>query len=406
LLERGYILPVFEYVGKTLSGSEVTGEIAARSQDEVRRILRKRRILVTEARSKPREIHFRITKRVKSTEISRMARQFATMIEAGLPLVQSLEILSDQATSPVLKDALNDVRERVQSGSTLAEALGKHPKIFDELFVNMVEAGEVGGALDTILLRLASYKEKVDALRRKIKGAMYYPAVISVVAAGATFFLVTFIVPVFARLFQGFGAELPLPTKLVLAISSILRSNIILGIGILVGLGIAYRYFSKIPSGRLIIDRFKLKIPIIGNLLRKSIIARFSRTLGTLLNSGVPILDALEITAKTAGNRVIYNAVRQAVTAIAQGDTIAQPLQETGVFPPMVVQMISVGEKTGGLDEMLEKIADFYEDEVDAAVGALTSIIEPVVIVAMGLVIGFILIAMYLPMFDLIGAIQ
>lgn len=398
-------MPVFEYVGKTLSGSEVSGEIAARSQEEVRRILRRKRVLVTEARAKPREIHLHIRRGVKSTEISRMARQFATMIEAGLPLVQSLEILSDQATSPALKDALSDVRERVQSGSTLAEALGKHPKIFDELFVNMVEAGEVGGALDTILLRLATYREKVDALRRKIKGAMYYPAVISVVAAGATLFLITFIVPVFAKLFEGFGAELPLPTKLVMAISGIIRSNILLGIVILIGLGIGYRYLAKTPSGRLAIDRFKLKIPIMGNLLRKSIIARFSRTLGTLLNSGVPILDALEITAKTAGNKVIYNAIRRAVTAIAQGDTIAQPLQDTGVFPPMVVQMISVGEKTGGLDEMLEKVADFYEDEVDAAVDALTSIIEPVVIVVMGAVIGFVLISMYLPMFDLIGAI-
>lgn len=398
-------MPVFEYVGKTLSGSEVSGEIAARSQEEVRRILRRKRVLVTEAKAKPREIHLHIRRGVKSTEISRMARQFATMIEAGLPLVQSLEILSDQATSPALKDALSDVRERVQSGSTLAEALGKHPKIFDELFVNMVEAGEIGGALDTILLRLATYREKVDALRRKIKGAMYYPAVISVVAAGATLFLITFIVPVFAKLFEGFGAELPLPTKLVLAISGIIRSNILLGIVILIGLGIGYRYLAKTPSGRLAIDRFKLKIPIMGNLLRKSIIARFSRTLGTLLNSGVPILDSLEITAKTAGNKVIYNAIRQAVTAIAQGDTIAQPLQDTGVFPPMVVQMISVGEKTGGLDEMLEKVADFYEDEVDAAVDALTSIIEPVVIVVMGAVIGFVLISMYLPMFDLIGVI-
>ncbi len=399
-------MPVFEYVGKTLSGSEVSGEIAARSQEEVRRILRRKRVLVTEAKAKPREIHLHIRRGVKSTEISRMARQFATMIEAGLPLVQSLEILSDQATSPALKDALNDVRERVQSGSTLAEALGKHPKIFDELFVNMVEAGEIGGALDTILLRLATYREKVDALRRKIKGAMYYPAVISVVAAGATLFLITFIVPVFAKLFEGFGAELPLPTKIVLAISDILRSNILLGIVILIGLGIGYRYLAKTPSGRLAIDKFKLKIPIMGNLLRKSIIARFSRTLGTLLNSGVPILDSLEITAKTAGNKVIYNAIRRAVTAIAQGDTIAQPLQDTGVFPPMVVQMISVGEKTGGLDEMLGKVADFYEDEVDAAVGALTSIIEPVVIVVMGAVIGFVLISMYLPMFDLIGVIQ
>ncbi len=399
-------MPVFEYVGKTLSGVEVSGEITARSKDEVRRVLRKKRVLVTEARAKPKEIHIHIGRGVKSTEISRMARQFATMIEAGLPLVESLNVLSEQTGNLSLKKALNNVKERVQSGSTLAEALSKHPKIFDELFINMVEAGEVGGALDTILLRLATYREKVDALRRKIKGAMYYPAVISVVATGATLFLVTFIVPVFAKLFQGFGAELPLPTKMVLGLSAFLRSNFIIGIVALIGLGIGFRWLNKTPSGKLAIDRFKLKIPIIGNLLRKSIIARFSRTLGTLLQSGVPILDSLEITAKTAGNKVIYNAIRRAVTAIAQGDTIAQPLKDTGVFPPMVVQMISVGEKTGGLDEMLGKVADFYEDEVDAAVGALTSIIEPVVIVVMGIVIGFILISMYLPMFDLIGAIH
>jgi type IV pilus assembly protein PilC len=399
-------LPVFEYVGKTLSGSPVSGEMGARSKDELLRILRKRRILITDARAKPREIHIHLGRGVKSTEVSRMARQFATMIEAGLPLVQSLEILSEQATNLSFKKALNNIRERVQSGSTLAEALSKHPKVFDELFVNMVEAGEVGGALDTILSRLATYKEKIDALRRKVKGSMYYPAVISVVAAGATLFLVTCIVPVFAKLFEGFGAELPFPTRMVLAISSFLRSKIILGIGLLIGLGMGYKYLAKTSSGRLAIDRFKLKVPILGNILRKSIIARFGRTLGTLLHSGVPILDALEITAKTAGNKVIYNAVRKAVTAIAQGDTIAQPLKDTGVFPPMVVQMITVGEKTGGLDEMLAKVADFYEDEVDAAVGALTSIIEPVVIVIMGIVIGFILISMYLPMFDLIGALR
>jgi type IV pilus assembly protein PilC len=328
------------------------------------------------------------------------------MIGAGLPMVQCLDILAQQSEAMEMRNVIAKVKESVQAGSTLADALSKHKKAFDDLYVSMVDAGEIGGALDQILLRLATYREKADALTRKVKGALVYPGVIVTVATGVVFVMLTYIVPVFAKLFEGLGAELPGPTQVVLKISGFLRGNILTLFFLLVALVVAYRFYSRTDSGRLNIDKLKLKAPLIGNLLRKSAVSRFTRTLGTLLSSGVSILDALEITAKTAGNRVIQNAIRKSVLSIAEGETITQPLKESGVFPPMVTQMISVGEKTGGLDEMLQKIADFYDEEVDAAVSALTSIIEPVIVVAMGLVIGCIMIAMYLPMFDIIGKIS
>jgi len=328
------------------------------------------------------------------------------MIGAGLPMVQCLEILAQQSESPELREVIDKVKESVQSGSTLADGLSRHKKAFDDLYVSMVDAGEIGGALDQILLRLATYREKADALSRKVRGALVYPSVIVVVATGVTFIMLTYIVPVFAKMFEGLGAELPMPTQMVLKLSGFLRGNILVGIVLLILLLIFYRWYSKTDKGRLLIDRVKLKAPLLGSLLRKTAISRFTRTLGTLISSGVSILDALEITAKTAGNRVIQDAIKRSVVSIAEGETITHPLKETGVFPPMVTQMISVGEKTGGLDDMLQKIADFYDEEVDAAVAALTSIIEPVIIVLMGLVIGGILIAMYLPMFDIIGKIS
>jgi type IV pilus assembly protein PilC len=270
----------------------------------------------------------------------------------------------------------------------------------------MVEAGEVGGALDTILIRLAQYREKADKLARKVKGALVYPIVVMVVAIGVTYAMLTFIVPVFAKMFAGLGAELPAPTRIVLGFSNFMRENSLFMLLILVVGAIGFRMYLKNPKGRLSWDTFKLKMPLFGLLVRKAAIARFTRTLATLLSSGVSILDALSITAKTAGNMVLHNAIHKSMLSIAEGETITQPLKESGVFPPMVTQMISVGEKTGGMDEMLSKIADFYDDEVDAAVAALTSIIEPVIIVFMGAIIGGILIAMYLPMFDIIGKIQ
>ncbi len=399
-------MPVFEYKGKTLSGAGVSGELKAKSKAELQRILRNNKVLVSSISRKPSRVSIRLIRRIKKIHISRFTRQFATMIGAGLPMVQCLEILSQQSDSPELREVIDKVRQSVQSGSTLADALSRHKKAFDDLYVSMVDAGEIGGALDQILLRLATYREKADALARKVRGALVYPAVIVTVAIGVTFVMLTYIVPVFAKMFEGLGAELPMPTQMVLKLSSFLRSNIFTGLGLLILFLIFYRWYSKTDKGRLLIDKLKLRAPLLGDLLRKTAISRFTRTLGTLISSGVSILDALEITARTAGNRVIQDAIKRSVVSIAEGETITHPLKETGVFPPMVTQMISVGEKTGGLDDMLQKIADFYDEEVDAAVAALTSIIEPVIIVAMGLVIGGILIAMYLPMFDIIGKIS
>lgn len=400
-------MPIFEYKGKTLAGTTVSGELKAKDRNELEKLLRSNKILVSSVIKKPSSIKLSFgMKRVKKVQISRFTRQFATMIGAGLPMVQCLEILSQQSESAELRKVISQVKESVQAGTTLAEALSKHKKIYDDLYVNMVDAGEIGGALDTILIRLAAYREKADALVRKVKGALIYPAVIFIVAIGVTTAMLTFIVPVFAKLFSGLGAELPGPTKFVLGLSYFLRSNFITGLIFLVLLAIGFRFYSRTDKGRLLIDKILLKLPLIGELLRKSAISRFTRTLGTLISSGVSILEALDITAKTAGNKVIQNAIKKSVISIAEGETITQPLKETGVFPPMVTQMISVGEKTGGLDDMLNKIADFYEEEVDAAVSAITSIIEPVVIIFMGVIVGGILISMYLPMFDIIGKIN
>ena len=398
-------MPLFEYKGKTLGGAAVSGELKAKSKADLQRILRSNKILITSIGRKSSQINLRLRRRIKKIHISRFTRQFATMIGAGLPMVQCLEILAQQSESPELREVIGKVKQSVQSGSTLADALSRHKKAFDDLYVSMVDAGEIGGALDQILLRLATYREKADALVRKVRGALVYPAVIVTVAIGVTFIMLTYIVPVFAKMFEGLGAELPAPTQMVLKLSAFLRNNILTGAILLILLCVFYRWYSRTNKGRLLIDKFKLKAPLLGSLLRKTAISRFTRTLGTLISSGVSILDALEITAKTAGNRVIQDAIKRSVVSIAEGETITHPLKETGVFPPMVTQMISVGEKTGGLDDMLQKIADFYDEEVDAAVAALTSIIEPVIIVVMGAVIGGILIAMYLPMFEIIGKI-
>ncbi len=398
-------MPVFEYKGKTVAGAPVQGELNAKTREELERILRRNRIMVSTIRKKPTELKIKLGTGVKKVEISRFTRQFATMIGAGLPMVQCLEIMAAQVENKELARVIGSVKESVQGGSTLADALARHSKIFDQLYTNMVEAGEMGGALDSILVRLAVYREKADALVRKVKGALIYPAVISVVAVGVTTAMLVWIVPVFANMFSSLGAELPEPTQVILGISGFLQSNFVyILIGLLFGVT-GFIFWIRTPKGRAIFDAMLLKAPIFGNLVRKSSVARFTRTLGTLLSSGVSILDALDITAKTAGNTVIAAAIKKSVFAIAEGDTITGPLKESGVFPPMVTQMISVGEKTGGLDEMLQKIADFYDEEVDEAVSALTSVIEPIVIVIMGIIIGGIMIAMYLPMFDIIGKI-
>ncbi len=398
-------MPVFEYKGKTLAGTAVQGELKAKSRADLERILRQNRILVKSISKKAPEINIKIGTGIKKVEVSRFTRQFATMIGAGLPMVQCLDIMAAQTENKELAKLIGQVRDHVQGGATLSEALARHPKVFDGLYTNMVEAGEIGGALDAILVRLAVYREKADALVRKVKGAMVYPAVIVVVATAVTIGMLAYIVPVFANMFGGLNAELPAPTQIVLGISNFLQANMVyLFFGLMGVIGV-FMWWKKTPQGALATDRMLLRLPVLGNLTRKSSVARFTRTLGTLLASGVSILDALEITAKTAGNQVIANAINKSVLSIAEGDTITGPLKETGVFPPMVTQMISVGEKTGGLDEMLNKISDFYDEEVDEAVTALTSVIEPIIIVFMGVVIGGILIAMYLPMFDIIGKI-
>lgn len=398
-------MPVFDYKGKTLGGAEVTGSLKAKDKVELERMLRRNKIMVNSVRKKPADIQIKFGTGVSKLDVSRFTRQFSTMIGAGLPMVQCLDILSAQAESKDFAVIIRKVKDSVAGGTTLSEGLARHPKVFDTLYTNMVEAGEIGGALDVILTRLAHYREKADSLTRKVKGAMVYPIVIVIVAAGVTFAMLTWIVPVFAGMFGGLNAELPEPTQIVLMISDFLQTNILyILIGGVVAL-VTFFAWIRTTKGRYIFDSIVLKSPVFGNLVRKSAVARFTRTLGTLLSSGVSIIEALEVTAKTAGNAVIARAINKSVVAIAEGDTITGPLKESGVFPPMVTQMISVGEQTGGLDEMLSKIADFYDEEVDAAVTALTSIIEPVIIVFMGVVIGGILIAMYLPMFDIIGKI-
>jgi type IV pilus assembly protein PilC len=398
-------MAVFDYKGKTLAGAAIQGQLKAKTKADVERVLRQNRIFVTSISKKAPDIQIRFGTGIKKIDISRFTRQFATMIGAGLPMVQCLEILAAQSENKEMAKIVLQVKDGVQGGATLSDALSRHPKVFDSLYTNMVEAGEVGGALDAILMRLASYREKADKLVRKVKGAMVYPTVVAIVATLVSVGMLAFIVPVFAKMFGGLKAGLPMPTVVVLQISHFLQANIVYLFFGTIGLIVVGMWWKKTPSGALTYDKMLLVMPILGNLVRKSSVARFTRTLGTLLSSGVSILEALEITAKTSGNLVIANAINKSVVAIAEGDTITGPLKESGVFPPMVTQMISVGEKTGGLDDMLSKIADFYDDEVDDAVTALTSVIEPIIIVVMGVVIGGILIAMYLPMFDIIGKI-
>jgi type IV pilus assembly protein PilC len=343
---------------------------------------------------------------IKMRDIVIFTRQFSTMINAGLPLVQALDILAKQTENKVLAATTRDIVFDVESGHTVADALAKHPKAFSDLYVNMVAAGEAGGILDTILMRLATFMEKNDALVRKVKGAMIYPAVIMSVAVIAIAVLLLFVIPVFESMFAGVGLALPLPTRVVIGASDLLRGYWwAIGATIIGGAWMFRRYYAT-SGGKLTIDRLLLRVPVLGDVLRKSAVSRFTRTLGTLISSGVSILDGLEITAKTAGNRVIQDAIMQSRASIAGGDTIAAPLQKSAVFPPMVISMIAVGEQTGGLDEMLSKIADFYDEEVDAAVSGLLSLLEPVMIVFLGVIVGGMVVAMYLPIFDMINAVQ
>jgi type IV pilus assembly protein PilC len=390
--------------GRSPSGELLSGEYATENKDELVGYLRKRKIIITSVRAKTSKLglHMSLKDRIGVKDISVFTRQFATMINAGLPMVQCLDILSQQSDKATFKEAIGRIMTDVEGGSTLAEAMGKHPKIFNQLFVNMVEAGEAGGILDVILARLAVFLEKLDALQRKVKSALTYPTVVAVVAIGATAFMLIFIIPTFAKMFSDFGGKLPLPTQIVIMLSNFLRNFWWAIIAVVAGVIVAIKQYYKTDAGHLAIDRMLLKVPVLGMVIRKGSVARFTRTLGTLISSGVPILSGLEITARTAGNRVVEQAVLATRDSISQGNTISDPLRACGVFPPMVTQMIAVGEQTGALDEMLDKIATFYDSEVDTAVDALTAVIEPVMIVIMGFVVGGMLIAMYLPMFKLV----
>ncbi|QXE92350.1 type II secretion system F family protein [Geomonas subterranea] len=344
-------------------------------------------------------------KKIETKDLVVFTRQFATMIDSGLPLVQCLDILSSQQENKTFKDILVKVKESVESGSTFADALSRHPKAFDQLYVNLVAAGEVGGILDTILSRLAAYIEKAMKLKKQVKGAMVYPITIMSIAVIVVGVILIFVIPTFAKMFADFGGELPAPTKFVIALSNFLVKYIVVIIAAMFALKYAIGKYYSTPNGRKVLDAFALRAPIAGPLIRKVSVAKFTRTLGTMISSGVPIMDGLEIVAKTAGNKVVEEAIYNVRQSISEGKTIAEPLAESGVFPPMVVQMISVGEATGAMDAMLNKIADFYDDEVDDAVGALTSMMEPLLMVFLGTTVGGLVIAMYLPIFKLAGAV-
>jgi type IV pilus assembly protein PilC len=399
-------MPQFIWEGKTRQGEMRAGMMEAKTRDEVIDRLKNQQIQASKVKRKPMEIHLKIGSGVSKKEIVVFTRQFATMIDAGLPLVQCLEILGSQQANMHYQKVINNVKTDVESGSTLADALGKHPKVYDDLYVNLVAAGEVGGILDTILNRLATYMEKNLKLIRQVKGAMVYPSVVLAVAIGVTAVLLIFVIPVFEKMFKDFGGTLPAPTQFVIDLSNALRANMLPVIVGIILVFVLYRVISRTPRGRLIFDSIILKAPVFGPLMRKVAVAKFTRTLGTMISSGVPILDALQITAKSAGNKVVENAIMYTRERISEGRTMADPLAETGVFPPRVVQRIAVGESTGAMDAMLQKIADFYEEEVDAAVAALTSLLEPLMMVVLGVLLGGLIISMYLPIFELADNIK
>lgn len=399
-------MPVYTYSARTISGELKRDQIDVPNRDDVIAFLRAQKLIPVSVREKPKALQMSIGGRMKSRDLVIMTRQFATMINAGLPLVQALNILVKQSDNQMLQASLEGVLHDVESGNTLADALRQHPKIFSHLYVNMVAAGETGGILDTILLRLSVFLEKTEALARKVKGAMIYPGVIGFVAMSAIVILLLFVIPTFQTMFESFDQQLPLPTRVVIGMSAFLQAYwwaLLIGSA---GSAWLFRRWFATSGGRLMFDRMLLRTPILGTLARKSAVARFTRTLGTLLSSGVSILDGLEITAKTSGNRVIHDAIMDSRSSIAGGESISEPLRLSGVFPPMVTQMINVGEETGDLDGMLSKVADFYDEEVDVAVESLLKAMEPAMIVILGTIVGGMIVAMYLPIFGIINTIQ
>lgn len=400
---------VYQWSGKTVRGTIETGEITAATKEDVIAQLRRRNITPTIIAEKQKKSLMKLGMggRVKDKDIVVFTRQFATMIDAGLPLVQALDILSAQVENKTLAKTLQEVKGDVESGATYADALKKHPRVFTELYVNMVAAGEAGGILDTILNRLASYIEKAMKLKKKVKGAMIYPAVVTSVAVLVIAVIMIFVVPTFAKMFAQLGGTLPLPTRIIINISNFLAgAGGVMIVAAIIGLVVFIVQVRRTEKGKYVIDRILLRLPIFGPLLNKVAVAKFTRTLGTLVSSGVPILDGLEITAKTSGNKVIEYAIMDVRKGVVGGKTLAEPITKAKVFPPMVTHMIAVGESTGALDAMLAKIADFYDDEVDAAVSNLTAMMEPLLMVFLGGAVGYIVVAMYLPIFKLITLIK
>lgn len=399
-------MPRFQYKARNWEGKMITNEMEGDSKEFVISKLRERNYFVTQITEKKKARSF-FAKRVKTAEVSIFARQFSTMISAGVPLVKCLTILEEQQENPAFKEILNKIKADVEAGLPLSKALGAYPKTFSTLFVDLVKAGEAGGILDDILDRLANYLENSEQLKAKVKGALTYPVVVAGIACLVVLFLLTFVLPNFKQIFDGMeNIELPLPTKVLLAVSEFLETYIIIFVGFVIGGFFLLKKFFETKQGIRIFDANSLRIPVVGLMLRKVAVAKFTRTLGTLITSGVPILQALEITSTTSGNVIISDAIQKTRVSIKEGESIADPLKTSGVFPPMVVQMIAVGEQTGELDGMLIKIADFYDQEVDTAVKGLTSVIEPVIIVFMGLVIGGIVMAIFMPMLEMVNGVQ
>ncbi|MBW2036013.1 MAG: type II secretion system F family protein [Deltaproteobacteria bacterium] len=401
-------MPVYLWKGLDKKGAIQKGEMDVPDEAAVRVRLRRMQIRAIKIKKKPKDIFENVAflqPKVQTADVVVFARQFATMIGAGLPLIQCLDILQSQEENKTFKRMLKEIKENVESGSTLAESLRKYPKVFDDLFVNMIAAGETGGILDTILERLSGYMEKAMKLKKRVKGAMTYPIIVLIIAVLVVGVILVFVIPVFEKMFADFGGALPAPTQIVVNLSKFVKSNIlyiIIGTAVLI---FGLKRVAATEKGRALLDDNLLKLPVFGPLLRKVAVAKFTRTLGTMISSGVPILEALEIVAKTAGNKTVEAAVYDVRSGISEGRTMADPLGESGVFPPMVVQMVAVGESTGALDTMLIKIADYYDDEVDAAVDSLTSMIEPFMMVFLGVTIGGLVVSMYLPIFKMAGVV-
>ncbi|MCD6487487.1 MAG: type II secretion system F family protein [Syntrophobacterales bacterium] len=401
-------MPVYLWEGTTKKGEIKKGEMEAPAESAVRIQLRRQRIRPGSIKKKPKDLFENIPflqQKVREKDIVVFSRQFATMINAGLPIIQCLELLGDEEQNKTFAKIIKSIKEDIEGGSSLSEALKKHQDVFNDLFINLVAAGEAGGILDVILNRLSAYMEKAMNLKRKVKGAMTYPISVLVIAIAVVILLLYKVVPVFDDLFSSMGSALPGPTQFLVDMSRFVQGNILYIIGSIVVAVFIFRKYYGTESGRLRIDRTVLKLPVFGMLLKKVAVAKFSRTLSTMMSSGVPILDGLEIVSKTAGNKVVENALMKIRKSISEGKTIAEPLSESGIFPSMVVSMISVGENTGALDAMLEKIADFYDSEVDTAVDAMTSLLEPIMLVFLGGVVGGMIIALYLPIFSMAGAI-